>query len=100
MLKVGVLLVDLQLPNSHSLKEKRGPLKRLLNQLRKQFSCSCCECGDQNLHQRAKIGITLACSDAVTLDQIIRQIGEYIRFNADFVFLDMQTESLNYHGEN
>jgi len=49
---VGVLRLMIYIPESHSLKEKRGVLQRIKNRVRNEFNVSIAECGDQDLWQR------------------------------------------------
>ncbi|OGQ84287.1 MAG: hypothetical protein A3G40_07575, partial [Deltaproteobacteria bacterium RIFCSPLOWO2_12_FULL_57_22] len=53
---VGVLKLSLVLAENHSLKEKRGVLRRIQAQVSHQFNISVTECGDQELWQSAVLG--------------------------------------------
>lgn len=99
MFLVGTLRASLYLPSSHGLKEKRAPLKSLLQQLRNRYPCSCCETGGQDLHQRAEIGVAVAASDAVILEKIIQDIEQFIQFNPDFQVLEIAREDWKSNGE-
>ena len=43
---VGILKVQLMIPENHSLKGKRGVLKRIQARVGNQFNVSVTECGD------------------------------------------------------
>jgi uncharacterized protein len=57
---VGTLVADLLLGDVHSLKEKRSVVRPIVAELRRRFEVSAAETGDQHLHRRAEIGVTLA----------------------------------------
>jgi uncharacterized protein YlxP (DUF503 family) len=46
---VGVLKLQLAIPENHSLKGKRGVLKRIQARVAQRFNVSITECGDQDL---------------------------------------------------
>ncbi|HHF58000.1 MAG TPA: DUF503 domain-containing protein, partial [candidate division WOR-3 bacterium] len=50
---VGVLILDLYIPASNSLKDKRGILKRLKDRIRNKFNVSVSEIDDQDVWRRA-----------------------------------------------
>ncbi|MCC6222323.1 MAG: DUF503 domain-containing protein [Thermoleophilia bacterium] len=56
---VGILSVEIHLPDSHSLKGKRQELGSLKAQLARRFGASVAEVDHHDLWQRARI--TLAC---------------------------------------
>jgi len=55
---VGILTVDLHLPEGHSLKAKRRELQRLKSGLGRRFACAVAEVDHHDLWQRA--GLTVA----------------------------------------
>ena len=57
---VGVLKVKLLIPENHSLKGKRGVLKRIQARAANQFNISITECDDQDLWQSAVLGFAAA----------------------------------------
>ncbi|WP_457679981.1 DUF503 domain-containing protein [Thermovibrio sp.] len=57
MAVIGYLEVELHIPHSHSLKEKRGVVKRVLERLRNKFNVSVSEIENQNSWQSSVIGI-------------------------------------------
>ena len=84
------LSIQLHLPEPRSLKEKRGIVKHLIHQLRKQFLCAASETGQQDSWQRCTISAALIGSDARTLDKIGKQIAEWISEQHQCDLLDIQ----------
>lgn len=54
---------DLLLGDVHSLKEKRSYVRPLVAELRKRFEVAVAEVGDQDLHRRALVGVSLVSAD-------------------------------------
>ena len=47
----------------HSLKAKRSVIRPVIAELRRRFTVSAAETGDQDLHRRANIGIAVVSAD-------------------------------------
>ena len=60
---VGILKLQLLLPENHSLKGKRGVLKSIQARVGNHFNVSVTECGDQELWQSAMLGFAAAGSN-------------------------------------
>jgi len=56
MLHAGTLTVDLRIPQSHSLKEKRATVKHLVAACRSRYEVAAAEVGFQDQWQRAELG--------------------------------------------
>ena len=68
----------LQLPMSHSLKDKRQVLRSLQSRLRDQFSLSVAETGAQDSWQTAELTIAIAASDATYARATLEKIADFI----------------------
>ena len=75
---VGVARITLILHDNHSLKEKRRVLKSLIEKIRHRFNVAVAEVADQDLHQRATVGIAVVGSDARVLNSLLDRIIEYL----------------------
>ncbi len=84
------LRVDLHLPYAHSLKEKRRPLKSLLEKLRNRFNVAAAEVDCQDLHQRAVVGLAFVASDGGHLAKEMQTVREFIYNNPDFQVLEIR----------
>ena len=60
---VAIARVTLFLGACHSLKEKRMVLRRLKDLVRGRFNAAIAEVGDNELWQRAAVGVTLVGND-------------------------------------
>jgi len=75
---VGVLKLNLMLPENHSLKGKRGVLKRIQARVAHQFNVSVTECGEQELWQSAVLGFALAGSSRPIIEATLHKIVEFV----------------------
>jgi uncharacterized protein YlxP (DUF503 family) len=83
---VGVLHVDLRLPFSQSLKDKRSVLKSLKDQLHGRFHIAVAE-DDANVKwQRASLGMASLGSNRVEVERCFQQIVEWLHTNR---FIDL-----------
>jgi uncharacterized protein YlxP (DUF503 family) len=79
---IGCLVIDIYLPYSHSLKEKRKRLKPLQDRLKSRHNVAVSELEFQDKWQRSRLGVvTLNNSKGVvekTLNQIVRDAEDMI----------------------
>lgn len=71
---IGFCSVELFLPESASLKDKRRVLRRLKDRLSGRFNLSIAEIDHQDLWQRARLGMVMISSDRVTLQRSFQAI--------------------------
>ena len=75
---VGVLKLSLILAENHSLKGKRGVLKRVQARAAHQFNVSVAECGDQDLWQTALLGFAAVGSSRNIVEATLNKIVEFV----------------------
>lgn len=68
---VGVLHIAIHLPGAHSLKEKRAVLRRVKDRLRAKFNVSVAEMAEQELWQRATLGVAAIGPDRAYLEGLL-----------------------------
>jgi uncharacterized protein YlxP (DUF503 family) len=78
---IGLLTIHLHLPGCASLKEKRGQLKPLLNQLHKKFNVSVAEMDRQDMWQEAVIACALVNSDAIQVQRSLQTVLKWVEGN-------------------
>jgi uncharacterized protein len=75
---VGVLKLSLVLPENHSLKGKRGVLKRIQARVAHQFNISVTECGDQDLWQSSVLGFGVVGSSRPIIEATLYKVVDYV----------------------
>jgi len=73
---VGVLTLEIELPYSHSLKEKRAVLQKIRDRLRARFNVSVAELDHQDVWQRATLGVVSISGSQTVLESTFRQVLE------------------------
>lgn len=90
---VAVCTIELFLPQSGSLKEKRHSIKSIVQRIRARLNASVAEMGFQDSWQRAEIGVAMVSGDKQLLEKeigLVRRIvddcggAEVIRFTVDY----------------
>jgi len=81
MLHVCALTIDLRIPGSRSLKEKRGTVKHLVEACRSRFAVAAAEVGYLDQWQRAELGFAAVSGTpglvAAVLDAVERFVWSH-----------------------
>ena len=76
---VGLCTIELYIPDGHSLKAKRQILLSLKDRLRNKFNLSVAEVGDQELWQKAVLGIACVANEGAYVNKVLDQAINLIR---------------------
>ena len=71
---IGVLTLELHLPEAHSLKEKRFVVRKIKDRLRSRFNVAVAELDHQDLWQRALLGVVSISSDRKALENLMEAV--------------------------
>ena len=90
---IAFLTIELRIEAAHSLKDKRQVLRKVVDRLRSRFNVSVAEVGDNDVWQRAVIGICAVANDRSfvneVLDKCVRDAGAI----AEIVNREMEIET-------
>lgn len=75
---VGVLRVALVLHDSHSLKDKRQVIKSVVEKVKGRFNVSVAETGDNDLWQRAELGVAAVGNDRAFVNSSLDKVLNFI----------------------
>lgn len=76
---VGVCTVELWIPESQSLKDKRQVLHSVKDRLRGKFNLSIAEVDGQDLWQKAVLGMACVANDGTHVEQVLEQALNVIK---------------------
>ena len=76
---VGLCTVELFIPDGHSLKDKRRVLQSVKSRVRDKFNVSVAEVGDQDLWQKAILGLACVANESAHVNQVLDQAVNLIR---------------------
>jgi len=88
----AILHLDLHIPQSTSLKEKRRVLLSLKTKLKNKFNVSVAEVGKQDKWQRALLGLSLISGDQKYLRSQVEKIKNLIERVHEVEMLDEDLE--------
>jgi uncharacterized protein YlxP (DUF503 family) len=71
---IGLLTLEIYIPDSRSLKDKRQVLRSLKDRLRGRFNIAVAELDHQDNSQRSQVGIVSISNDATHLEQSLRTV--------------------------
>lgn len=74
----AALQFDLRIPDASSLKEKRRVVKPLMEAIRSKFSVGVAEVGQNDIHQRAAIGIAIVAGEYFHITKVTHQIERFV----------------------
>ncbi len=89
---VGLLTVEIMIPESGSLKDKRRAVKGLKDRIRTRFNVSVAEVGETELWQRATLGVACVSGDKSYISGVLDKVVDQIRSNSSVELLDYTTE--------
>jgi len=75
---VGAITLELFLPECQSLKAKRQILKSIIDKVRAKFNVSIAEVDNQDLWQRATLGIAYVCESNYQTQTVLRKVQAFI----------------------
>ncbi|MFL5374067.1 MAG: DUF503 domain-containing protein [Myxococcales bacterium] len=92
---VGVLRLALVIRSARSLKDKRHALKRILDRVRARYNVSIAEVGDNDIWQRALVGVTAVANDRSFVNEVLDKVVRDIEMLgvADLVGREMELET-------
>ncbi|RVU54542.1 DUF503 domain-containing protein [Anaerosphaera multitolerans] len=91
---IGTCKIDLRLFSPNSLKEKRRILNSLIAKLKNNFNISVSEVGNNELWQKATLGIALVSNDSSYVNEILDKVIDYVEEFNDVEIIDVEMEIL------
>ncbi len=71
---VGLLTLEIHIPDAQSLKDKRQVLRSLKDRLRNKFNVAVAELDHQDVWQRAVVGVVSVSADTAYLEQALQAV--------------------------
>ena len=73
---IGLLTLEIYIPEAHSLKDKRQVLRSLKDRLRRKFNVAVAELEGQDSWQRSVVGVVSLSDSAGHVEQSLRTVLE------------------------
>jgi uncharacterized protein YlxP (DUF503 family) len=75
---IGICQLDFRIPENHSLKGKRHIIRKLIDRVKHRFNVAISEVGDNDLWQRAQIGICAVGNDRRHINSSLDKVIDFI----------------------
>lgn len=93
---IGSAVIELHLPDVHSLKQKRSVLKGLIARLHREFNVSCGEVDYHDMWGSAALGVAVVSNSAAHAQQVLDSVVRWIEANRpDLSVVDHQIEIIH-----
>jgi uncharacterized protein YlxP (DUF503 family) len=93
-MRVGILELELRIPDSGSLKEKRVAVRGLKDRIRSRFNISIAEVDHGDKWQRATIAIAAVGADSKYINGMLCKIVDLVRSIHSVELMDYRLEML------
>jgi uncharacterized protein len=90
---VGVLRLELRVPENHSLKGKRSVIRTIKSRVQNKFNVSIAECDDHDLWQRITLGVSQVGNERGHVDACLREV---VRFIDDLQLAELGEERIEF----
>ena len=91
---VGIVRIELHLPGSTSLKEKRSVVHGLKERIRQRVHAAVAEVDHQDLWQRAALGVTVVSGERRQVDEQLQSVRRLVEGAYGAELLDWQEQLL------
>jgi uncharacterized protein YlxP (DUF503 family) len=89
---VGIVRVELHLPQSGSLKAKRQVIRSLKERIRVRVHAAVAEVEFQDLWQRAALGVAVVSADAGHAREMLQAVRSLVEAQYDAILTDWQEQ--------
>ena len=96
---VAVVRLSIYIQHSHSLKEKRAVIRKLVDRIQARFKLHVAEVGGQDTWQRAQLGFAVVGSDGQVVESIADEVVRSVESSVDGQLVSVDREVLRYGEE-
>ncbi|GAB6157077.1 DUF503 domain-containing protein [Desulfotomaculum varum] len=89
---VGLLTVELHIGGAVTLKDKRRVIKSIIERVRSRYNVSIAEVADQDLWQRATLGVAAVSNSSGHVNQMLETVLKLIQTNREADLINYWTE--------
>ena len=91
---VGVLQIEVSIPDAFSLKDKRRVIKSLKDRIAHRHNVSIAEVGALDEHRRSVIGIAMVSNDSRYVESALSKLVDFVRTIPQLSLIDYQIDLL------
>ena len=91
---VGVLQIEVSIPDAFSLKDKRRVIKSLKDRIAHGHNVSIAEVGGLDEHRRCVLGMAMVSNDSRYVEGALSKLVDFVRMNPQVSLIDYQIDLL------
>lgn len=91
-MRVGRCRLQLHIPDSNSLKDKRRVLDSLTDRLRQKYNISVAEVGDNDVWRTATLGVACLANDRRFVEAVLNKVVNFVETQPQVTLLDWEME--------
>jgi uncharacterized protein YlxP (DUF503 family) len=88
----GTALVELELPDGGTLKDKRRVVRSLVERVRLRFQVACAEVGRLDDHHRAALGVAAVGNDSAHVRAVLARVEGFLAGASEAALLSFEVE--------
>lgn len=96
---VAVVRLAVYIHHSHSLKEKRAVIRKVIDRIQARFKLHVAEVGGQDTWQRAQLGFAVVGAEAQVVESIADEVVRSIQSSLDGEVVSIDREVLRYQDQ-
>lgn len=89
---VGIVRIELHLPEAGSLKDKRAIVRALKERIRHRVQAAVAEVDHQDLWQRSALGVSVVSGEAGQVAELLQSVRSIVESRPDAQILDWQEQ--------
>jgi uncharacterized protein YlxP (DUF503 family) len=93
-MKIGSCIVEIYIPTTSSLKEKRSVVKGLKDRIRSKFNVSVSEIDRNDNHKTSVIAVATVSRERKHVDKVLSSIVNFMEKQKQFEIVNYRTEIL------
>lgn len=91
---IAAIRLELSIPYANSLKAKRQALNSIIEKVRHRFGAAVAEVGEQNVWQRAAVGVALVSGEEGHVRDMAEKVVGFVQANFEGEVCDIEIEVL------
>jgi len=92
---IGICKMTLVIYGAISLKDKRRVVKSLIERLKSRFNISIAEVGDNDIQNKAMLGVSCVSNDAAHADSMLSAVIDFVENDPRVNLIDYTTEIIH-----
>ncbi len=89
---LGLMHLDLHVPQANSLKDKRRVVKGFKDRLSSRFPVSVAEVQGQETHRRVLLAVAMVSNDRRLIESVLQKIWNMAATHRDMILVDHETQ--------